>query len=209
MAGRCIRLEPFRPRSHGERLFASIAGPADAPLWRYLPISTPQSAAALADFFEARRACRRDPWVTLALVDPQTDAVRGAASYMRIRPEHGSAEIGCVIFGRRLQRTPGATEAVYLMARHLFDDLGYRRYEWKCHNANEASKRAAERFGFAFEGVFRNDMVMKGENRDTAWFSITDEEWPSVREAFEAWLAPENFDEAGAQRRPLAAYRRA
>ena len=128
----------------------------------------------------------------------------GMASYMRIRPEHGSAEVGFVCFSKAMQRTPAATEAMYLMARHLFDDLGYRRYEWKCDNANEKSRRAAERLGFAFEGVFRQDMVMKGRNRDTAWYSMLDTEWPAAKAAFEAWLAPENFDGEGRQRNKLA-----
>lgn len=129
------------------------------------------------------------------------------ASYTRIREAHGSVEAGCVAFSHRLQRTAHATEALTLMARHVFDDLGYRRYEWKCHDANAASKRCAERFGFQFEGLFRNDMVVKGESRDTAWYSIIDAEWPALRAALAAWLAPANFAAAGRQRQPLAAFR--
>jgi RimJ/RimL family protein N-acetyltransferase len=129
------------------------------------------------------------------------------ASYMRIRPEAGSAEVGSVVFSKALQRTAAATEAIFLMARHLFEDRGYRRFEWKCDNQNAASVRAARRFGFTAEGVFRQDMVVKGRNRDTAWFSILDGEWPRIRSAFEQWLAPENFDPAGQQRRSLAAIR--
>jgi RimJ/RimL family protein N-acetyltransferase len=118
-------------------------------------------------------------------------------------PEHGSIEIGHIWFGASLRRSSAATEAIYLLAAHAFDELGYRRLEWKCNALNQASRRAAERFGFAFEGVFRHHMVVKGRNRDTAWYAITDDEWPAVRDAFEAWLSPENFDQTGRQRSRL------
>ena len=131
----------------------------------------------------------------------------GMASFMRMVPEFGVIEIGHIWFAPELQRTRQATEAIYLMAKHAFDDLGNRRLEWKCDSLNEPSKRAAERFGFTFEGVFRQHMVVKGRNRDTTWFSMTDAEWPLRRAAFEAWLAPDNFDEEGRQRRSLAAFR--
>jgi RimJ/RimL family protein N-acetyltransferase len=126
------------------------------------------------------------------------------ASFMRMDPQNGVIEIGHIWFAPALQRTRQATEAIYLMARHAFDDLGYRRLEWKCDSLNGPSRRAAERFGFTYEGVFRQHMVVNGRNRDTAWFSIIDGEWPAVRAAFEAWLAPENFDSKGGQRRSLA-----
>ena len=125
------------------------------------------------------------------------------ASYLRIEPEFGVIEIGHIWFGVPLQRTTAATEAIYLLARHAFDDLGYRRLEWKCNALNAASRRAAERFGFTFEGVFRQHMVVKGRNRDTAWYAIVDEDWPAIRSAFQAWLAPENFDSQGIQVRSL------
>ena len=128
----------------------------------------------------------------------------GVASYLRITPDHGVIEIGHIWFGASLRRTSAATEAIYLLAAHAFDDLGYRRLEWKCDALNRASRRAAERFGFQFEGVFRQHMVVKGRNRDTAWFAITDEEWPAVRAGFRAWLSPSNRDDAGLQRRGLA-----
>jgi RimJ/RimL family protein N-acetyltransferase len=128
---------------------------------------------------------------------------------MRIVTEHGVIEIGHIWFAPILQRTRQATEAIYLLARHAFDDLGYRRFEWKCDSLNEPSRRAAERFGFIYEGVFRQHMVVKGRNRDTAWFSIVDGAWPAVRAGFEAWLAPENFDEEGRQRRSLRDVREA
>jgi len=129
--------------------------------------------------------------------------ILGMSSYMRIREPHGSVEIGCVAFGPDLKRSAEATEAMSLMAGHVFDELGYRRYEWKCHNDNAASRRAAERLGFAFEGVFRNDMVVKGQNRDTAWFAVTDDDWPTIDAAFTAWLDPQNFDAFAAQRSKL------
>ncbi len=131
------------------------------------------------------------------------------ASYLRMVPEHGVIEIGHIWFSPGLQRTRQATEAIYLMSRHVFDDLGYRRLEWKCDALNEPSRRAAARFGFTYEGVFRQHLVVKGRNRDSAWFSIVDGEWPLIRAAFEAWLAPENFDAAGVQRRSLAVIRAA
>ena len=131
----------------------------------------------------------------------------GVVSYLRIEPEHGCIEIGHIWFGAALQRTPAATETIYLLARHAFDDLGHRRLEWKCDAANARSRRAAERFGFTFEGVFRQHMIVKGRNRDTAWFALLDGEWPAARAAYEAWLRPENFDADGRQLSPLAAAR--
>ncbi len=131
------------------------------------------------------------------------------ASFMRIAPDHGVIEIGHIWFAPAIQRTRQATEAIYLMARHSFDDLGYRRLEWKCDALNEPSRRAAERFGFTFEGVFRQHLVIKGRNRDTAWFSILNGEWPVISTAFEAWLAPGNFDADGRQRQSLSAIREA
>lgn len=128
-------------------------------------------------------------------------------SYLAIVPEHGSIEIGNIMFGPALQRTTAATEAIFLVAGHAFDDLGYRRLEWKCNALNGPSRRAAERFGFVYEGTFARHRVVKGRNRDTAWFAITDERWPGVRRAFQAWLAPENFDADGRQRRALEAVR--
>ena len=123
---------------------------------------------------------------------------------MRLRPEYGSAEIGCVIFGDKLQKTRAATETLYLFAKHVFEDLGYRRFEWKCDNGNVASKRAAERFGFKFEGIFRNDMIVKGRNRDTAWYAMTDDDWTAVKARFETWLSPENFGFNSLQKKALS-----
>jgi RimJ/RimL family protein N-acetyltransferase len=138
-----------------------------------------------------------------ALVRLADERPAGLASYLRVTPELGVIEIGHIWFGVSLQRTTAATEAIYLLARHAFDDLGYRRLEWKCNALNAASRRAAERFGFRFEGVFRNHMVVKGRNRDTAWYAITDAEWAVIRLGYEAWLAPDNFAPDSRQKRSL------
>jgi RimJ/RimL family protein N-acetyltransferase len=137
------------------------------------------------------------------LVPLPAERPAGVASYLRITPEHGVIEIGHIWFGASLRHTIAATEAIYLLAAHAFDDLGYRRLEWKCDSLNQASRRAADRFGFRFEGVFRRHMVVKGHNRDTAWFAITDDEWPAVRAGFRAWLSPDNHDDGGEQKRTL------
>jgi RimJ/RimL family protein N-acetyltransferase len=152
------------------------------------------------------RASSRDP-LFYAVVDRETGSARGMASLMRIDPENGVIETGHIWFAPVLQRTRQATEAIFLLARYSFDDLGYRRFEWKCDSLNQRSRRAAERFGFVFEGVFRQHMVIKGRNRDTAWFSMLDGEWPPVRAGFKAWLAAGNFDGEGRQRRSLGEIR--
>jgi RimJ/RimL family protein N-acetyltransferase len=139
------------------------------------------------------------------VIDRQSGAAAGMASYLNIVPAMGCIEIGHIWFAPPLQKTRAATEAIFLMIRHAFEDLAYRRVEWKCDSLNEASRRAARRFGFSYEGTFRQHMVVKGRNRDTAWFSLLDREWPRVRKGFERWLAPENFDGEGRQRQSLAA----
>lgn len=202
LTGRYIRLSPFEP-AYAQALFAAVGGNANDDLWEYVPFGPFASADELAKMVAYASAERG--WQTMVLSDPASGDVLGMVSYMRIRQEHGSAEIGAVIFSKRLQRTRMATEAIYLTAKHAFEDLGYRRFEWKCNKANQASMRAAERFGFAFEGVFRNDMVVKGKSRDSAWFSMTDSDWPSISTAFETWLDPANFDADGQQLKKLVA----
>jgi RimJ/RimL family protein N-acetyltransferase len=204
LIGTRVRLEPLDPDRHADDLLEAAGG--DPGLWDYLPYGPFADAGELRAWL-AERATSTDP-LFLAVVDTATGRAGGVVSYLRIEPEHGCIEIGHIWFGAALQRTPAATETIYLLARHAFDDLGHRRLEWKCDAANARSRRAAERFGFTFEGVFRQHMIVKGRNRDTAWFALLDGEWPAARAAFEAWLRPENFDAAGRQRSPLAALRR-
>ena len=151
--------------------------------------------------------CRGSDPLFYAVVDAATGGATGVASYLRIDPANGSIEVGHINYSPLLQRTPAATEAMYLMMWHVFE-LGYRRYEWKCNALNAASCAAAERLGFSFEGIFRQAAVVKGRNRDTAWYSLIDEEWPALREAFQRWLAPSNFDGQGRQRTRLIGSRR-
>ena len=201
LAGQYCVLKPYVEEEHLRALFDAICGPGNNGLWSYVPMGPFESPEALAAMLTATNT--HHGWQTMVIeVDGQ---LLGMASYMRIRADHGSAEVGCVIFGPELKRTCAASEAIYLMGRHLFDDLGYRRYEWKCNNANDASKRAALRFGFRFEGVFRNDMVMKGKNRDTAWYAMTDGDWQVVKPIFDNWLSAGNFDEEGMQLSKLRA----
>lgn len=206
LTGRLVRLDPLDPERNGSALYQAAQGPgADPALWNYLSVGP---FASQDDFRAWLRACAtsRDP-LFFAILDRQTGLAEGMASYLRITPSHGVVEIGHIWFGPSLRRTPRATEAIFLLARHVFDDLHYRRLEWKCDALNQRSRRAAERFGFRPEGIFRQHMVVKGRNRDTAWFAMVDQEWPGIRTAFEQWLAPENFDATGQQRESLAAVR--
>jgi RimJ/RimL family protein N-acetyltransferase len=196
-----VVLRPIDPDADAEPLFE--AG-RDAAIWDYLPYGPYVDAEELRGVLREQTASE-DPIFYVVEVD---GTPLGIVSYLRITPEHGVIEIGHVWFGTPLQRTAAATEAIYLLARHVFDDLRWRRIEWKTNALNAASRRAAERFGFTYEGTFRKHQIVKGQNRDTAWFSIVDDEWPQVRRGFEEWLAAENFDENGAQRRTLEQCRR-
>jgi RimJ/RimL family protein N-acetyltransferase len=200
MVGRTCRLEPLSAARHAADLHEANLLDADGRGWTYLPYGP---FASLDDYRAWMASVERveDP-VFHTIV---TDRPVGVASYLRIDPAMGSIEVGHLRFSPRLQRTMAATEAMYLMMKRAFDELGYRRYEWKCDSLNAPSRAAAERFGFTYEGTFRQAIVMKGRNRDSAWFSIVDSEWPAIRDAFEAWLDPANFDAAGMQRRPLVA----
>ena len=205
--GWVVRLERVIAWWRGKALVGGFGGAANAGIWECMPVGPFAAREELLGFLAAQLA--QEGWRTMVIRAGGTGDVLGMCTYMRIREAHGSAEIGCVAFGPRLKRTPEATEALWLMAAHVFD-LGYRRYEWKCNTDHPASKRAAERFGFRFEGLFRNDMVTKGRSRDTAWYAITDADWPGIASALEGWLAPSNFAaEDGAQRRPLESFRRA
>jgi RimJ/RimL family protein N-acetyltransferase len=203
--GKHARLEPLDWARHGGGLFAAVGGETNAGIWQWMPVGPFPEPESLRRFLEAMD--QTEGWRTLVILDRRSGEILGMATFMRIREAHGSAEIGCVAFGAKLKRTRHATEAQALMAGHLFDDLGYRRYEWKCNVDNAASRRAAERFGYVFEGVFRNDMVAKGRSRDTAWYSIVDREWPALRLALDQWLADGNFAADGAQIRTLESFR--
>jgi RimJ/RimL family protein N-acetyltransferase len=173
--------------------------PIEGRFCRVEPLDPARHAEAL---FEANRQDAEDP-LFHAIVDRASGRALGAASYLRIEPAIGVIEVGHIAYSPALQRTPAATEAMYLLMRRVFDELGYRRYEWKCDALNAPSRAAADRLGFRFEGVFRQATVYKGRNRDTAWYAVSDKEWPERRAAFEAWLDPGNFDAGGRQRRPL------
>ena len=205
LGGAAARLEPVDPARHAAGLFQSSSG-ADS-IWDYLAYGPFVDLATFTAWLH-ERAASSDP-LFFTVVDIDADAPRGMASYMRMDPPNGVIEIGHIWFAPALQRTPTATEAIFLLARHAFDDLGYRRLEWKCDSQNARSRRAAERFGFVYEGVFRQHMVTKGRNRDTAWFAMTDGDWPLRKSSFETWLARSNFDENGRQRRSLAEIRTA
>jgi RimJ/RimL family protein N-acetyltransferase len=205
LEGRYCRLEPLDPRRHGDDLHAASMAPGAEARFRYLS-DVPQDREAFEGWLE-RAAGSEDP-LFFGVVDRRTARCEGRQALMRIVPEHGVAEVGSILWGPAIARTRIATEALFLAARYAFDTLGYRRFEWKCDARNEASKRAAVRFGFTPEGLFRQHMVVKGENRDTAWFSMLDREWPFLSAAFESWLDPGNFDADGTQRAPLASFRR-
>jgi RimJ/RimL family protein N-acetyltransferase len=201
--GHYIKVVPLSS-VHYSDLYDAVCGPGDDGLWTYRPIPRPTSLAALWMHLAGLVDSPVD--LTFALVPAEGEhagRAAGIASYLRIDPKHGQVEVGGILFSKGLQRTRAATEAIHLLMRHAFDDLGYRRFEWKCDSLNEPSRRAAGRLGFAYEGRFRNHMVAQGRNRDTDWFSVTDGEWPTVRTAHERWLDPANFDDTGRQRTSL------
>jgi|SRR5579863_562305 len=200
--GRLVTLRPIEPQTDAPQLYEASHAPAGDPsIWTYLYDGPYPDLEAFRESLREQQQ-RRD-YVFFTVADAQTDRPRGIVSYLAIVPEHGTIEIGNIWFSPELQRTPAATEAIFLLARHAFDDLGYRRLEWKCNALNQPSRDAAKRFGFDYEGIFRNHRVVKGRNRDTAWFAITDQRWPAIRQAFETWLSPENFDADGNQQARL------
>lgn len=200
MHGRAVALEPLDWSHHAAPLWDALRG-HDA-LWAWMGQGPYRDAREMAA--GQQQWSRANSAVPFAIVPQETGRPAGWACYMRIDQANGVIEVGNVMYSPSLQRTLAATEAMFLMARHIFEDLGYRRYEWKCNALNEASRRAALRLGFTFEGIFRQHMVVKGANRDTAWFAMLDSEWPVRKAAFEAWIAPSNFDAAGRQCRSLA-----
>lgn len=201
IAGRYCRLEPIDARRHAADLFAAYAAAPDARDWTYLPLERPTDVDGLRALIAAQ-SLSRDP-LHFAVLEAAGRAV-GSAALMRIDPPNGVIEVGHINFAPHLKRTRAGTEAIFLFMRLAFQ-LGYRRFEWKCDSLNAPSRRAAERFGFTFEGIFRQAVVTKGRNRDTSWYAIVDRDWPRIEAALEAWLAPGNFDAAGQQLRPLAA----
>lgn len=201
LAGAYCRLEPLDPSRHGGELFDASMAPGAETRFRYLSDS-PQDRGGF-DGWLARAAASEDP-LFYGVIDASSGRCEGRQSFMRITPEHGVLEVGHILWGPAVARTRVATEALFLSARHAFDELGYRRLEWKCDARNDPSMRAARRFGFTYEGTFRQHMVVKGRNRDTAWFAILDADWPPLRRAFERWLSPDNFDQLGRQKVRLA-----
>lgn len=205
MQGRLCRLEHLDPERHADALYAAYAAAPDGRDWTYMAVERFADRAAYQTFITAQ-AASTDP-LHYAILDRAGERPLGTASLMRIDPANGVIEVGHIAFAPDLQRTPAGSEALYLIMCRVFDELGYRRLEWKCDALNAPSRRAALRYGFVFEGVFRQALVTKGRNRDTAWFSIIDRDWPAARKAFETWLSPSNFDENGRQRRTLASCR--
>ncbi|THD47173.1 MAG: N-acetyltransferase [Bradyrhizobium sp.] len=202
MTGRWVTLVPLDAERHSEVLFAASNGGDKDRLWTYL-FDGPYADLAIFKAAMVEREKSLDP-LFFAVIDNASGQPVGIQSFLRIEPAHRVIEVGSLLYTSAMQRTIGATEAQYLFAVYIFDTLGYRRYEWKCNALNAPSRRAALRLGFAFEGVFRQHMIIKGRNRDTAWYSMLDSEWPRRRAAFERWLSPENFDAAGRQRVSLA-----
>ena len=227
LRGQYVTLEPLNAERHTAAIWEAVRGHDD--LWTWLAEGPFLTEAALRQSIQQKQAGTSA--VFLAIIPAESSIPEGAgafmplkkgenarpsgpaassaakaagwASYMRIEPSHGVIEVGNIMLSPALQRTTAATEAMYLMARHVFEDLGYRRYEWKCNALNEPSRRAAQRLGFSYEGIFRKHMVVKAHSRDTAWFAMLDHEWPTRKQAFEAWLDPANFDVAGMQRKGL------
>lgn len=202
LQGRYVCLEPC-VAAHEEGLFAASMDSQAERRHRYL-FDPVMNRADYAETF-ARRVASDDP-LNFTVIDTATGRIGGRQAFMRIEPAHGVIEIGNILWGEGVAGTRLATEALFLFARHAFDDLGYRRFEWKCDSENAPSRAAALRFGFSFEGIFRQHMVIKGRNRDTAWFAMLDGEWPRLKAGYEAWLAPENFDAEGRQKRALRAF---
>ena len=201
MEGRDVAVEPIDPERHAPDLFEANSADRVGRMWTYLPYGPYASLAEYRRWMEA--SCLGEDPMFHAIRDKRSGRATGVASYMRIDPPVGVIEVGHIALSPALQQTVAATEAMFLMMSRVFDELGYRRYEWKCDSLNAPSRRAALRLGFAFEGIFRQATLYKGRNRDTAWYAVVDKDWPALRRAYERWLAPENFDADGRQRVPL------
>ena len=204
MLGRFCRIETLDVACHLSDLFEAYAADESGALWTYMSMGPFATIEPLEEWMEL--ACRGDDKLFYALIEPATGKAVGMAAYLRIVPANGVIEVGNLTYSPRMQRTPMATEAMYLMMQRVFNELGYRRYEWKCDALNEPSRRAAERLGFRYEGLFRQALVYKGRNRDTAWYSILDKDWPTIEQAFENWFDLANFDAEGQQKQTLATF---
>ena len=206
MEGQWCRVEPLDVARHGAELFAAYAEDRVGRVWTYMGYGPFETRAEFEAWMTA--SCLGDDPLFHAIVEGASGRALGLASYLRVEPEIGVIEVGNINYAPPLQRTAAATEAMVLMMARVFDELGYRRYEWKCDALNQASRRAAERLGFAFEGVFRQATLYKGRNRDTAWYAILDRDWPALKRAYQDWLDPANFDAAGAQKARLSEFRK-
>ena len=205
LQGRTVTLDPLKAGRHTEALWEAVRGHDE--LWAWLADGPYPDESRLRQSLVQKES--GSAALFFALIPKSSASAAGYASYMRIDQANGVVEVGNILMTPALQRTTAATEAMYLMARHVFEDLGYRRYEWKCNALNEPSRRAALRYGFTFEGIFRQHMIVKSQNRDTAWFSLLDHEWPARKRAFEAWLNPANFDANGRQLKALSEFQAA
>jgi RimJ/RimL family protein N-acetyltransferase len=201
MEGRFCRVELLNSDSHLDDLYDAYSDDSEGALWTYMAVGPFNSKEGFRTWLES--VCESDDPLFHAIIDLSTNNAIGVAAYMRIQADVGVIEVGNILFSPRLQKTPQATEAMFLMMRRVFDELGYRRYEWKCDSLNTASRKSAERLGFSLDGIFEQAIVYKGRNRDTAWYSILDREWPILRNAYIRWLDPGNFDEQGLQKRAL------
>ncbi|KAF3034424.1 hypothetical protein E8E12_006519 [Didymella heteroderae] len=208
LVGQYVTIEAVRPE-HARDMYSLVEGAKNSSLFDYLFDEPP---ASLASFREnlTKKASETNPWFYSIILESGPDDPPRAVGYtslFRMDLPNRVIEVGSILFTSALQRTPAATEAMYLLARYVFEDLGFRRYEWKCNSLNAPSRRAAERLGFTYEGTFRQHMIARGRNRDTAWFSMLDSEWPSVKRGFEAWLDASNFDGNGRQKGRLEDFR--
>lgn len=197
MTGRYCVVEPLQPGIHAADLYQAYMEDKEHRVWTYMPYGPFHTFENYRSWLESY--CAGDDPLFHAVIDQKTSRATGVVGYLNVKPDVGVVEVGHINYSPRLQRTPSATEAMFLMMRRVFDELGYRRYEWKCDALNAASRRAAERLGFVFEGVFRQATIYKGRNRDTAWYSIIDAQWPALKNAFERWFEPGNFDAQGRQ----------
>lgn len=205
LEGRFARLEPLDANKHGRDLYEATHGPDREAIWAYI------GDGPFADFESFRisletKAKSEDP-LFFAIIDKADGKAKGYSTLMRIDVPNRVIEVGNIVYGSAMQKTPLATEVQFLLMKHAFEDLGFRRYEWKCNALNMPSRRAADRYGFTYEGLFRQHMIIKGRNRDTTWYAIVDSEWPSIKSGFERWLAPDNFTPDGQQKQSLASLR--